>query len=127
MLKSKIDIDLATSKFHKGRIEIRISSGECFHNCMHNQGYIEGSLYVEGWITDSGEKMEHAWLEINGKIIEVTLDIENDPDYDSITYEAVHSLTLSQLLQTLKEDKQDISEMFSKVIAPVKKSWASSK
>ena len=94
---------------------------------MHNQGYIEGSLYVEGWITDSGEKMEHAWLEINGKIIEVTLDIENDPDYDSITYEAVHSLTLSQLLQTLKEDKQDISEMFSKVIAPVKKSWASSK
>ena len=119
--KSKIDIDIDKSKEYKERIDIRKSSKECFHNCLHNQGYIVNSLYVEGWITVLGEKMEHAWLEINDKIIELTLDIFDDSDYDTINYEAMNIMTREEVLQQLKMDRQDISDMFSKVVAPVRK------
>lgn len=115
------DVDLSTSIYHRGRMEIKSGSNDCFHNALHNQGYISNTEFVEGWITVQDERFEHAWLESDGKILELTLQIDTDPIYKDIVYEADHSLTKDQVLLELKKAGQDISNMFSKVIAPVRK------
>lgn len=60
---------------------------QCYYNCQLSMDYKEFS-YVEGYVLDNDIRrpVPHAWLEINNKVVEVTLPEKGDLYY-GVTFE----------------------------------------
>lgn len=72
------------------RLSHEVEANQCFYNSLMVFASLdpedEPAFYVEGWLigADGNYPIEHAWLEVHGAVVDVTLDAQKPEDYIAV-------------------------------------------
>lgn len=132
----KVNIDLSRKCAKKGNTDTLqkrresgvIKFGACYSNSFRILSELPGALYVEG-VAGNHVPIEHAWVQHNGEIVDVTWVVDDDDEMLSVIYQPYITLTLSDVLRyidvknslPIEESIRSIGGIFASEMAEAKK------
>jgi len=85
--------------------KIKAREKECWANAFRALDEIPDAIYIEGWaLGPDGLMFEHGWLELDGVIIDPTL---NDPTYPISYYPGIR-FTRAEIREAMSKAKEDL-------------------